>query len=102
MIIQWHGIMSMMVVVHFYTEFGHTEESYVDSNYLKHILGGIQYAIGENKKDYSKAKTQFPPDAKSFTKTQLSVGEFFEPTEMTILPNLDVLIVQRRGDIADL
>jgi len=84
----------------FYTEFGHTEESYVDSNYLKHILGGIQYAIGENKKDYSKAKTQFPPDPKSFTKTQLSVGEFFEPTEMTILPNLDVLIVQRRGDIA--
>jgi glucose/arabinose dehydrogenase len=63
-------------------------------------LGGIQYAIGENKKDYSKAKTQFPPDPKSFTKTPLSVGEFFEPTEMTILPNLDVLIVQRRGDIA--
>ncbi|HMK20280.1 MAG TPA: ThuA domain-containing protein [Chitinophagaceae bacterium] len=84
----------------FYTEFGHTEESYVESNYLKHILGGIQYAIGENKKDYSKAKSQFPPDPKSFTKTQLSVGEFFEPTEMTILPNLDVLIVQRRGDIA--
>jgi cytochrome c len=84
----------------FYTEFGHTEESYVDSNYLKHILGGIQYAIGENKKDYSKVKTQFPPDPKSFTKTQLSMGEFFEPTEMTILPNLDVLIVQRRGDIA--
>ena len=84
----------------FYTEFGHTEESYRDSNYLKHILGGIQYAIGENKKDYSKVRTQFPPDPKSFTKTQLSVGEFFEPTEMTILPNLDVLIVQRRGDIA--
>ena len=83
----------------FYTEFGHTEESYVDSNYLKHILGGIQYAIGENKKDYSKVKTQFPPDPGSFTKTKLSVGEFFEPTEMTILPNLDVLIVQRRGEI---
>ena len=84
----------------FYTALGHTEESYTDSNYLKHILGGIQYAIGENKKDYSKVRTQFPPDEKSLTKTPLSVGEFFEPTEMTILPNLDVLIVQRRGDIA--
>lgn len=84
----------------FYTEFGHTEESYADSNYLKHILGGIQYAMGENKKDYSKVKTQFPPDEKKFVKTPLSTGEFFEPTEMTILPNLDVLIVQRRGDIA--
>lgn len=29
-----------------YTELGHTEESYVEPNYLKHLLGGIQYAIG--------------------------------------------------------
>ena len=83
----------------FYTEFGHTEASYSDPDYLKHILGGIQYAIGENKLDYSKAKTEFPPDEKKFTKTNLITGEFFEPTEMTILPNLDVLIVQRRGEI---
>ena len=83
----------------FYTEFGHTEASYADSNYLKHILGGIQYAIGENKLDYKKAKTEFPPQEKLFTKTNLVTGEFFEPTEMTILPNLDILIVQRRGEI---
>src|SRR6185503_20260002 len=83
----------------FYTEFGHTEASYTDSSYLKHILGGIDYVIKKNKKDYSKVKTQFPPDEKQFTKTELSVGEFFEPTEMTILPNLDVLVVQRRGEI---
>ena len=83
----------------FYTEFGHTEESYKDSLYLKHLLGGIQYAIGENKKDYSKVRTQFPPDENKFTKTVLTQGEFFEPTEMTILPNLDVLVVQRRGEI---
>jgi type 1 glutamine amidotransferase len=30
----------------FYTELGHTEESYSDPLYLQHILGGIQYAIG--------------------------------------------------------
>jgi len=35
-----------------YTELGHTDESYVDSNYLKHIPGGIEYAIGKNKKVY--------------------------------------------------
>lgn len=28
----------------FYTELGHTDESYVDPLYLKHILGGIKYA----------------------------------------------------------
>jgi type 1 glutamine amidotransferase len=31
----------------FYTELGHTEESYQDPLYLKHILGGIKYAIGK-------------------------------------------------------
>lgn len=31
-----------------YTELGHTEESYTDKNYLKHLLGGIQYAISGN------------------------------------------------------
>jgi type 1 glutamine amidotransferase len=30
----------------FYTELGHTDESYADPLYLKHILGGIQYAMG--------------------------------------------------------
>jgi len=40
-----------------------------------------------------------PSDEYNFTKTVLSTGEFFEPTEMTVLPNLDILIVQRRGEI---
>ncbi|HEY9489051.1 MAG TPA: PQQ-dependent sugar dehydrogenase, partial [Chryseosolibacter sp.] len=39
------------------------------------------------------------PDEDRFTKTQLSFGQFFEPTEMTILPNLDILVAQRRGEI---
>ncbi|MDQ8203506.1 PQQ-dependent sugar dehydrogenase [Pelagicoccus sp. SDUM812003] len=39
------------------------------------------------------------PDPIRFAKTSLSKGEFFEPIEMAILPNLDVLIVQRRGEI---
>ncbi|MEO9003598.1 MAG: ThuA domain-containing protein [Ginsengibacter sp.] len=33
----------------FYTELGHTDESYADPLYLKHILGGIEYAMGETK-----------------------------------------------------
>ncbi len=38
----------------FYTELGHTEESYTEELYLKHLLGGIQYAIGDNKElDYA-------------------------------------------------
>ncbi len=84
----------------FYTGAGHTDESYSDGQFLKHILGGIEYAIGENENlDYSKAVTQIPPDADRFSKKQLVIGEFFEPTEMAVLPNNDVLIAQRRGEI---
>ena len=84
----------------FYTALGHTKESFSEDNYLKHILGGIQYAIGDNKTlDYSKAKTQLPPEDNRFTKTQLSEGDLYEPTEMTVLPNLDILVIQRRGEI---
>jgi glucose/arabinose dehydrogenase/cytochrome c551/c552/type 1 glutamine amidotransferase len=84
----------------FYTELGHTDESYTEAAYLKHILGGIQYAIGNNQiMDYARATTQRVPDEDRFTKNVLVSGEFFEPTEMAILPNLDVLIVQRRGEI---
>lgn len=84
----------------FYTALGHTEESYKEDNYLKLLLGGIKYAIGENKElNYGNAKTQLPPDEDRFAKTQLSTGQFFEPTEMTILPNLDILVLQRRGEI---
>jgi type 1 glutamine amidotransferase len=31
----------------FYTELGHTDESYSDPNYLKHLLGGILWAMGK-------------------------------------------------------
>ena len=83
----------------FYTELGHTEESYTEPNYLKHLLGGIQYAIGENKKpDYDKATTLRVPEEDRFTKTILTQGTLYEPTEMTILPNLDILVTQRRGE----
>lgn len=83
----------------YYTEFGHTEESYADEAYLKHILGGIQYTIGKNQElDYSKAYTQQVPEEDRFTKNILTTG-FDEPTEMAILPNLDIVVVQRKGEV---
>ncbi len=84
----------------FYTGAGHTDESYSEEPFLKHILGGIQYAIGENLKlDYAKATTQIPPEIDRFSKITLTEGKFFEPTEMAILQNNDVLISQRRGEV---
>ncbi|MBC7849651.1 MAG: ThuA domain-containing protein [Chitinophagaceae bacterium] len=84
----------------YYTELGHTEESFTDDNYLKHLLGGIKYAMGDNKElKYGQAKTLRVPEEDRFAKIQLTQGTLFEPTEMTILPNFDVLIGQRRGEL---
>lgn len=84
----------------FYTELGHTDESFSDPNYLKHILGGIRYAIGSNKDlNYSKSTSLKVPDEDRFTKNMLTGGAFDEPTEMAILPNLDIIVVQRKGEI---
>jgi len=83
----------------FYTGLGHTDESYSDPLFLQHLLGGIKYAIGKNLPlNYAKAKTPRVPDPDRFTKNRLVNGTFDEPTEMTILPNLDVLVVQRKGE----
>ncbi len=84
----------------FYTAMGHTDESYSDTAFLKHVAGGIKYAAGESKPDFSKAKSVYAPDSSKFQRVVLNQGFLFEPTEMTILPNGDVLIAQRRGDIA--
>mgnify|MGYP003630243942 FL=1 len=84
----------------FYTGGGHADASYSEDLFLKHVLGGIEYAIGENLNlDYSKVTSQIPPEADRFAKVTLSEGQFFEPTEMAVLPNGDVLISQRRGEV---
>ncbi|MDT0607144.1 ThuA domain-containing protein [Croceitalea rosinachiae] len=84
----------------FYTGAGHTDESFKDEMFLKHILGGIQYAIGDNLElNHDKVRSQIPPENDRFSKVELVGGGFFEPTEMTVLPNNDVLIAQRRGEI---
>lgn len=83
----------------FYTEFGHTDESYTDPNYLQHVMGGLVYAMGNGTAlDYSKATTLRLPEPDRFSKNIIATG-YDEPTEMAILPNLDVLVVQRKGAI---
>ncbi|WP_316830615.1 ThuA domain-containing protein [Pedobacter aquatilis] len=45
----------------FYTSMGHTDETWIDPMFLKHLYGGIEYAIGNQKKlDYSKVHTKLP------------------------------------------
>lgn len=84
----------------FYTGGGHTNESFEEELFLKHLLAGIHYAIGDNTElDYAQASSRRVPEENRFSKTTLSLGEFTEPTEMTVLPDLDILVAQRRGEI---
>ena len=83
-----------------YTGMGHTVESYSDSLFLKHVLGGIRYAVGERRAlDYAKATALRTPSDSLFRKVALTMGTLAEPTEMAVLPSGDVLIAQRGGEV---
>jgi cytochrome c len=77
---------------------GHTDESFVDSQYLNHLWLGLQYAIGENNLDYSKAKAKHTPEENRFTKVVLGYN-FDEPTEMDILPDGRIIFLERKGAV---
>jgi cytochrome c len=77
-----------------------TSKNIQDESFLKNMLNEIEYAIGHFEPlDYSKVSTSYPPAENHFTKQILIQDHFFEPTEMTVLPNLDILVLQRRGEI---
>lgn len=81
----------------FYTGGGHTDESFSEPLFLQHLLGGIQYAIGDNASlDYSKAYTILPPEENRFIKTILS-DDLNEPMELAIAPDGRVFFIERAG-----
>lgn len=82
----------------FYTGGGHTEAAYAEPLFLQHLAGGIQYAIGENRLDYSLARTARVPEQNRFQKTVLA-SNLFEPMEIDLLPDGRILLIERRGGI---
>ncbi|MCC6279012.1 MAG: ThuA domain-containing protein, partial [Saprospiraceae bacterium] len=83
----------------FYTALGHTNESYAEPDFMKHVLGGIRYAIGKQKRlDYTACKTPEQPDPTRFVKTVL-VNELTEPMELDMLPDGKIIFIERRGNI---
>lgn len=83
----------------FYTALGHTNESYKEDNFLKHVLGGIRYAIGKQKRlDYTACRTPELPDPTRFTKTVLAT-DLNEPMELDMLPDGRIIFIERRGAV---
>ena len=83
----------------FYTGLGHTAESYADPQYLDHLAGGIQYAIGAGTPvDYSKAYSEVTPEENRFTKVVFQQN-LNEPMELDFLSDHRIIYVERRGGV---
>lgn len=82
----------------FYTGLGHATDSFSDSLFLLHLLGGIKYAIGDGHLDYTKVKTKRIPPQDRFVRTVIA-SNLNEPTEMAVFPDGKVMVVERRGAI---
>jgi cytochrome c len=81
----------------FYTGGGHTDESYAEPLFLKHLLGGIKYAINENQPhDYSKAYSVKQPEENRFVKTILS-SDLNEPMQLAVASDGRVFFIERKG-----
>ena len=82
----------------FYTNMGHTQETFSEPLFLEHLMGGLQFAIGAASLDYSLAKTMRIPEENRFSKVVLAEG-LNEPLELTPLPDGRVLFVERPGAV---
>ncbi|WP_353850348.1 ThuA domain-containing protein [Solwaraspora sp. WMMA2065] len=78
-----------------YTGMGHTNESFSDANFRRHVLGGIQYAAQVTG---NCSTSQIPPGYSQVTLAK-GVAEVGEPMGMTVLPNRGVLHTSREGTI---
>ncbi|CAN5439575.1 hypothetical protein BH23BAC1_BH23BAC1_15830 [soil metagenome] len=85
----------------FYTGGGHTSESFSDLLFLRHLWGGIQYAMGGKKSlNYKLASTQRIPEDNRFEVTVLD-QKLDEPTEMSVLKDGTgrIIFTERKGAV---
>ncbi|MEN7548663.1 ThuA domain-containing protein [Rapidithrix thailandica] len=82
----------------FYTNFGHTDETFSEPEFLKLLRNGIRYAIGDNRLDYAKATSLRVPPENRFVKNILA-DHLDEPMELEVLPNGKILFVERKGAV---
>lgn len=80
----------------FYTNMGHTEETFSEPLVLQHFWAGLQWAIGDKAPDYSKVRTARVPEENRFTKVVLE-EKLNEPMELVLLPDNKILFIERKG-----
>jgi cytochrome c len=81
----------------FYTNFGHTDETFNEPVFVKHLTGGLMWAMAP-KLDYSKAYSMVAPEENRFVRKVL-VDNLDEPTELVVLDDQRVLFAERKGKL---
>lgn len=79
----------------FYTGGGHEDSSYSEPLFLAHLLGGIQYAMGDGKLDYGKSYSKVMPDENRFVKTIL-VNDLNTPMELAVADDGRIFFTELR------
>nr|WP_295930408.1 ThuA domain-containing protein [uncultured Dyadobacter sp.] len=77
----------------FYTNFGHEDATFVNPVFVKHLTGGLNWAMA-TKLDYSKSR----PEENRFSKKVLAT-KLDEPTELVVLDDQRVLFTERKGKV---
>ncbi|HEX2717216.1 MAG TPA: ThuA domain-containing protein, partial [Gemmatimonadaceae bacterium] len=78
----------------FYTNMGHTEATYTEPLFLRHLLGGLRWAMGTGTLDFGRAR----PEENRFGIVSLA-EKLNEPVELAVLPDSRVLFVERHGAV---
>src|SRR4029078_10792688 len=68
------------------------EATFSEPLFLRHLLGGLRYAMGTGKIDFSRAR----PEENRFTRGVLA-EKLDEPFELAVLPGERVLFIERHG-----
>ncbi|PZG18274.1 ThuA domain-containing protein [Nonomuraea aridisoli] len=76
-----------------YTALGHASDAYSEPAFLKHLLGGIEWAAGAAPGDCSATETG------NFQRVPLVTEDLADPFELAVAPDRRVFYAQRTGEL---
>ncbi|MFB8029025.1 MULTISPECIES: ThuA domain-containing protein [unclassified Streptomyces] len=77
-----------------FTAGGHAPSAFQDDAFLRHLLGGIEWAAGARPGDCTATQSR------SFQRTPLAAGGLFDPVDMAVAPDRRVFVARRTGELA--
>ncbi|WRZ76338.1 ThuA domain-containing protein [Streptomyces sp. NBC_01237] len=76
-----------------FTAGGHAASAFQEEGFVKHLLGGIQWAAGAEQGDCTATRTG------SFQRTALATEDLADPFELAVAPDRRVFFAQRTGKL---